>query len=257
MVIMRKAERSSPQNRRIRIPDIAWIEIPAGPFIYQDGESRELPTFWISKYPITNAQFQTFIDDNGYREERWWRALKKPEPETPRWAQPNRPRTDVDWYEAVALTRWLSTRLGLAEDTVRLPTELEWEKAARGEKAQTFPWGGEYRSGFANIFETDNAKTGPWYLDQPIAVGLYPHGSSVYGVDDLCGTVWEWCLNPFSTEDQYMLKLEDEYRVQRGGSWLNYESVTSTLHRQRTQAHVRKNIDGFRVISTAFIANNK
>ena len=118
----------------IPIPDIDWVEIPQGPFIYQDGETRELPAFWITRYLVTNEQYQTFVDDNGYAEPRWWQELNRPEPEASRWTQPNRPRTNVDWYEAVAFSRWLNARLGLPEGSIRLPTELEWEKAARGEK---------------------------------------------------------------------------------------------------------------------------
>lgn len=103
----------SGETRTLRIPDIAWIEIPARDFISGEGDkqaTRHLDAFWIARYPITNLQFQTFVDDGGYREDRWWRDLEKPEPEEPRWPQPNRPRTNVDWYEAVAFTRWLTAR---------------------------------------------------------------------------------------------------------------------------------------------------
>ncbi|MGR9108232.1 MAG: formylglycine-generating enzyme family protein, partial [Gammaproteobacteria bacterium] len=120
----------------LQVPDIAWVEIPAGPFLYGEGSSKrtiELPTFWIAKYPITNCQYQTFIDAGGYEEARWWKDLVKPKPEASRWPQANRPKTNVDWYEAVAFCRWLSAMLELKEDTIRLPTEQEWEKAARGE----------------------------------------------------------------------------------------------------------------------------
>jgi formylglycine-generating enzyme required for sulfatase activity len=112
-------------TRRMRIPDIDWVEIPGGPFRYQQGETRELPSFWIGRYPVTNAQYRTFIDDGGYYEPLWWRDLECPKPEAPRWPQPNRPRTNVDWYEGVAFTRWLTARLGLPEGSIRLPTELE------------------------------------------------------------------------------------------------------------------------------------
>jgi formylglycine-generating enzyme required for sulfatase activity len=230
------------------------VEIPAGPFVYQEGETRELPTFWIARYPVTNAQYQTFIDDGGYDEPGWWRDLKRPEPESPRWPQPNRPRTDVDWYEAVAFTRWLNARLGLPEGSIRLPTELEWEKAARGTQGRTYPWGDTYQSGFANIFETDNIQTGPWYLDQPTAVGVYPHGASVYGVEDLCGTVWEWCFNSYSTDDDEPGENKHFPRVQRGGSWLNYVAATGGDSRQRIEPGVRNDIGGLRLVVTRDIA---
>lgn len=106
----------SGPTRRLRVPDIAWVEIPGGDFIYQNGETRTLPRFWIARYPVTNAQYQTFIDDGGYDEPHWWTDLRRPEPQAPRWSQPNRPRTDVDWYECVAFTRWLNARLGRQSD---------------------------------------------------------------------------------------------------------------------------------------------
>ncbi|MGH8550815.1 MAG: formylglycine-generating enzyme family protein, partial [Methylococcales bacterium] len=105
------------------IPSIAWEEIPGGPFIYQDGQKVDLPAFRIAKYPVTNCQYQTFIDAGGYQEERWWKDLVKPEPEASEWPQPNRPKTHVNWYEAVAFCsagsfRWLlahgANRFGLA-----------------------------------------------------------------------------------------------------------------------------------------------
>jgi len=64
----------------ILVPDIDWVEIPAGPFIYQEGETVALPAFSISRYPITNVQYQTFVDAGGYDEDRWWRDLRKPKP---------------------------------------------------------------------------------------------------------------------------------------------------------------------------------
>lgn len=210
----------SAKTRTLRVPDIAWIEIPAGELVYGEGKeqtTRFLDGFWIGRYPVTNLQFQTFIDDGGYREDRWWRDLKRPDPEGPRWPQPNRPRTDVDWYEAVALTRWLTARLGLAEGSVRLPTEVEWEKAARGPKRLVYPWGDEYRSGFANIDETLRNE-GPWNLEQTTAVGMYPHGRSASGVEDLSGTVWEWCLNKSGQPDvSFADTSDDPPRNPRGG----------------------------------------
>ena len=242
-------------SRRIRIPDIAWIAIPAGPFVYQDGERRELPIFWMAKYPVTNAQYQCFIDDGGYDEDRWWRDLERPEPAKPRWPQGNRPRTDVDWYEAVAFCRWLTARLALPEDSVRLPTELEWEKAARGEQGLDYPWGGEYRSGFANVDETDRygiakSKAGPWFLEQTTAVGVYPHGRSPYGVEDLAGTVWEWCLNKFDDLDAMNADTSGASRALRGGSWYNHPRLARGVSRNGVHPGFRSGRGGFRVLSS-------
>jgi formylglycine-generating enzyme required for sulfatase activity len=206
--------------RVIRIPDIAWIEIPGGPFVWQRGETRELPTFWIAKYPVTNAQYQCFIDDGGYDEPDWWTDLEHLAPEPSRWPQGNRPRTNLSWYECVAFCRWLNARLGLAGDSIRLPTELEWERAARGTDGRAYPWGDDYRSGLANVDEAI-AEAGPWSLKQTTAVGVYPHGGTPEGIDDLAGNVWEWCLNKQDGLDTLAPDTIGAPRALRGGSW-NY-----------------------------------
>lgn len=241
------------RSKRIRIPDIAWVEIPGGPFLYQHGEARELPTFWIARHPITNLQYQTFIDDGGYREERWWRDLKRPEPQESRWQQPNRPRTNVDWFEAVAFSRWLCARLGLKEGELRLPSEEEWEKAARGPKGLAYPWGENYRSGFANVDE--KALAGPWHLEQTTAVGLYPHGRSPNGVEDLAGTVWEWCLNKYDKPEDVIVDSGEDRRVLRGGSWLNDPNSARADDRGRYPPGDRLFNLGFRLVSVVHIAS--
>ena len=133
------------------MPDIDWVEIPAGTFIYQDGEKQQLPAYAIARYPITHCQFQAFIEaPDGYPNPAWWQGLAE-QPEAPaeaRWDYANHPREMVNWYEAVAFCRWLSHLLGYE---VRLPTEQEWEKAARGTDGREYPWGNGYRSGHANI----------------------------------------------------------------------------------------------------------
>ena len=231
------------------LPDIAWVEIPGGAFIYQDDETRELPTFWLARYPVTNAQFQAFVDDGGYKERRWWQQLKRPKPDAPRWSQSNRPRTKIDWYEAVAFTRWFNARLGLAEGSIRLPTELEWEKAARGERGLRYPWGNDFESGFANVDEKP-AKQGDWYLEQTTAVGLYPHGRSPYGVEDLAGTVWEWCLNKYDDLDLVAADTSAAARALRGGSWLLNPDLARADNRSRYLPVDRNDLRGFRLCSS-------
>lgn len=232
------------------LPDIDWVKIPSGYFIYQSGEKRELPTYWISRYPITNRQFQVFVDDGGYREDSWWRDLKKSEPKASRWPLSNRPRTDVNWYEAVAFTRWLTARLGLQDGAIRLPTEYEWEKAARGEKGLVYPWGEKYQSGFANI----NVASGSWSLEQTTAVGLYPHGHSPYGVEDMSGTVWEWCLNKYVQPDVTLADTSGDSRGLRGGSWNLFSDRARADFRNRGYPDARYFSWGCRMLSSVPIA---
>jgi len=241
-----------------RLPDIDWVEIPAGPFIYGAGETQqtiELPAYKISRYPVTNSQFQAFIDAGGYQDERWWQDLEKPNPEKPRWAQANRPRETVNWYEAIAYTRWLSAQLGI---NVRLPTEQQWEKAARGPQGLVFPWGNEFRSGFAN---------GDYDLKQTSAVGIYPHGKSPYQVADMAGNVMEWCLNDYEHPERVEVKPEvltdkDGIRymdsegslletmsghVLRGGSWLHRPVHLRSAYRAGFNADIHNYNVGFRL----------
>ncbi len=241
-----------PARRQLTLllPDIDWVTIAGGEFVYQQRERRRLPAFRIARYPVTNLQYQTFTDAGGYRDDRWWRDLQRPEPERSNWPQGNRPRTNVDWYEAVAFTRWLSAQLGYA---VRLPDEEEWERAARGVEGREYPWGREYESGRANIDETDG-KTGPWYLEQTTAVGVYPHGASSEGVLDLSGNVWEWCLNEYQHPEQIQADTSGDTRVLRGGSCrYDADNARGSL-RYGLFPDLRDFHYGFRVVSSAPIS---
>jgi hypothetical protein len=232
-------------DKKLWLPDNDWVEIPAGPFIYQDDQKRELPTFFISRYPITHVQFQTFVDDpQGYKNPRWWKGLveRYEHPEAPRWTYANHPRETVNWYEAVAFCAWLSARL---DAEIRLPTEQEWEKAARGRDGSEYPWGNDYISGNANIDETFS-KVGDCNLQQTTAVGLYPQGRSPYGVMDMAGNVWEWCLNKFDNPEDTTIGGED-WRVWRGGSWGSSQGSARASGRYYYGPDDRNGSLGFRV----------
>ncbi|MCB0174944.1 MAG: TIR domain-containing protein, partial [Anaerolineae bacterium] len=130
-------------RNRITLPDIDWVRVPNdGEWIYQNQKHPGLPPFEISRYPITYAQFQTFIDDReGFKDRRWWDGLADNEYRRSNQSEPgeqafkfwNHPREGASWYDAIAFCRWLSWRLGggydlddIAAWTVRLPTEFEW-----------------------------------------------------------------------------------------------------------------------------------
>ncbi|MEM7406414.1 MAG: SUMF1/EgtB/PvdO family nonheme iron enzyme [Pseudomonadota bacterium] len=236
------------------LPDIDWIEVPGGEFIWQDGEVRELPSFYLARYPITNAQFDAFIRDGGYENEEWWAGLERMEPAASRWTQPNRPRTDVSWFEAVAFCRWLSARL---EREIRLPIEMEWEKAARNADSRVYPWGDTFGVGMANVDEQEQ-KDGPWYLQETTAVGVYPHGNSPPGHADVAGNVWEWCLNGYEQPDigaERAANLESSTRVLRGGSWVHAPEDARADDRLSNDPVGRGDLVGFRVLSSSPILN--
>ncbi|HRD92850.1 MAG TPA: SUMF1/EgtB/PvdO family nonheme iron enzyme [Accumulibacter sp.] len=237
-------------QRTILLPDIDWVEIPGGDFVYQAGAKRSLPTFFMARYPVTTVQYQTFIDADGYRDQRWWQDLVRPEPEDPHWPQANRPRTNVDWYEAVAFCRWLSVQFGYE---VRLPTEEEWERAARGSDGRAYPWGEAYQTGYANIDET-GGKSGAWDLRQTTAVGVYPHAASAEGALDLAGNVWEWCVNKYDSPEQVEADTSGEWRVARGGSWFHYPVNARGSLRSSDHPVNRYYFRGFRLVSSAPIA---
>ena len=207
----------------------------------------------MARYPITNAQYQAFIDAGGYTDKgasTWWRDLKQPKPAQSSWPQANRPRTDVDWYEAVAFSRWLSAQLGYE---VRLPSEEEWERAACGRDGREYPWGKDYRTGYSNINEKE-LKAGEWSLQQTTAVGVYPQGASTEGVLDLAGNVWEWCLDKYDRPGKVKADTSDDSRVARGGAWNSYPDFARGSLRLRFKPDGRNYFRGFRLVSSAPIA---
>ena len=225
------------------IPDIDWVQIKAGPFLY--GEQKEKQTlkqdFWIARYPVTYAQFQTFIDaSDGFRNPHWWEGLNasdehKINPGEQAFKYWNHPRERVSWYDAVAFCRWLSEKL---DHEVRLPTEQEWEKAARGPQGREYAYAGEYDESKAN---TGNR------VDQTTAVGIYPNGITPEGVADMTGNVWEWCLNEYS-EPRNIQLAGNEARVLRGGSWDYDQGDARGSYRDYNGPAVRSDDLGFRVV---------
>jgi formylglycine-generating enzyme required for sulfatase activity len=229
------------------LPDIDWVFVPAKDpkngrkeFIYgQRGERRTEADFWIARYPITYRQFQAFLDaTDGFHNLRWWHGLAASQehrsaPGEQWFKHWNHPRENVSWYDAIAFCGWLTEKAKEHLDLlpadldrsrkwkITLPTEWQWEKAARGHDGRKYPWGGDdYKSGYANIDETarfGGQKVGPHFLGKTNAVGMYPQGDSPYGVADLSGNLWEWCLNEYESGKTDVGG--SAIRVLRGGSW--------------------------------------
>jgi formylglycine-generating enzyme required for sulfatase activity len=234
-------------NVQSGLPDIDWEPIPGGPFIYGEDTTQttqNLPAFKIARYPVTYAQYQCFLDaGDGWRDKRWWQGLSADDDERNTTDEQafkywNHPRETVSWYDAVAFCRWLSARLGY---TVTLPSEQQFERAARFTDGRAYPWGDDYRAGHAN---TDSEKDP---IGKTTAVGLYPAGASVEGVCDLSGNVWEWCRNEHSNPER-MQDAGGEARVVRGGSWDVSSLNARAAYRGNNLPFVRFNDFGFRLV---------
>jgi formylglycine-generating enzyme required for sulfatase activity len=247
-----------------------WCKVPAGKFIY-GGDKASNPRrkikipydYWMGKYLVTYAQWQAFVEDaDGYRNPRWWEGLHEEGQEQQRRGPgeqyrkiANHPAESVSWYEAMAFCGWLNEarRQGVltlpafipADYEIRLPTEQEWEKAARGTDGRQYPWGDDYRAGFANIDETWVSDRS-YYVGMTTAVGIYPQGASPYGLLDMAGNVWEWCRTEYSTEDDKNIGSSD-LRALRGGSWVLQAVYARALFRLWSYPGLRSGSFGFRL----------
>jgi formylglycine-generating enzyme required for sulfatase activity len=167
----------------------------------------ELPTYWMGKTPVTNAQFRPFVAGDGYRNRDYWTEAgwewrEESKIMTPRywddmkWNGDDYPVVGVSWFEAVAYCRWLTAQTGIP---FRLPTEAEWEKAARGPDGRIWPWGNIWEDGRCNSKEAGKERTTP--------VGSFPDGASPYGVLDMAGNVWEWCATKWQKSTPTRLRM--------------------------------------------------
>jgi iron(II)-dependent oxidoreductase len=226
-----------------------WVLVPAGPFVLGVDAADEpasldnerpahvvdLPAFRIARVPVTNAQWQRFVDDGGYDDPHWWSprgwehrtraGLRRPLFWTADGARrrfgvveeipADEPVQHVCWFEAEAYAAWAGARL---------PTEQEWEKACVWDPAlrrrRAWPWGSAPPS-------TERANLGGEAL-RPAPVGAYPTGASAYGVEQLIGDVWEWTSSDFRPWPGFTPMLYrqysapffgGDYKVLRGGSW--------------------------------------
>jgi formylglycine-generating enzyme required for sulfatase activity len=186
-----------------------WCQIEAGPFWFGDDRREELRqvtlpyAYRIGRYPVTNLEYGRFIAAGGYRERRWWTDAgwdwkgDRRQPrywDNARFNAPLQPVLGVSWWEAAAYCAWLTAgaqaagRLAAGEE-IRLPTALEWERAARGTERRRYPWGDAPPDAErANYQETG--------LGQPSLVGLFPAGASASGALDMAGNVLEWLATP-------------------------------------------------------------
>jgi serine/threonine-protein kinase len=229
-----------PVETRINSKDGAtMIKIPAGEFLMgsNDGDDDEKPPhkvtldgYWIYKYEVTVAQYRKFCNATG-----------RQMPDAPSWGwKDNHPIVNVSWDDAEAYAQWAG---------VRLPTEAEWEKAARGTDGRKYPWGNEWDASKCNNYETGPNQTTP--------VGSYPQGVSPFGVHDMAGNVWEWCADWY--DGNYYRSAPSKnptgpssgnYRALRGGSWLYVDNDCRAAVRNDNAPAVRNSNDGFRCVQS-------
>ena len=248
----------------------AWTEpemclIPAGHFTM--GSDADLPNeapahkiyldaYYIGKTEVTNAEYYQFwVENGGVGSEHtpisydgkfgtWPRIAK---------TRPNHPVIGVSWHSAVAYAMWRG---------MRLPTEAEWEKAARGTNARRWPWGNTFTQRIKGTIV--HANTWRQSDAHPQPVGSYPTGASPYGTHDMAGNVWEWVADWYS--ETYYRQSPDRNpngpgvgsrRVVRGGSWLNKEKLARCSTRIGQYPAIGTSFIGFRLAKDAELVHEK
>jgi len=257
--------------------EMEFVRIPAGEFWMGSDPQKDkladsdeqprhrvtLPEYWLARAPVTNAQFAAFVQVAGHRttaEElgsgRCWdgKQGKWVEVKGANWQHPrgpdshitqksDHPVVQVSWADAVAYCEWLSQLTG---QKVGLPTEAEWEKAARGADERLYPWGSQAPDASRCNFDLN--------VQDTTSVGQYsPLGDSPFGCVDMAGNVWEWCTDWF--DSKYYANspaasppgpAKGQYRVARGGSWYNGSGFVRAAYRNRNDPDDRNNNRGFR-----------
>ena len=252
------------------LPDeelLGFVEVPAGPFLMGsdpaidrlafDNEwwpgarpqaTLDLPAFYMGRYEVTVAQFGAFVEETGYRAND--EAFRPP---------PDHPVATVSWTDALAYARWLETTLREWPGTppelgrllrdgwrISLPTEAEWEKAARGSDGRVYPWGNAPRRDRANYRGRGTAP-----------VGSFECPECPFGLLDMSGNVWELTRSPYQaypydeSDDREGLA-EDALWVMRGGSFSDQEQNIRTGIRGGVDPGVRQASIGFRLVITRF-----
>jgi formylglycine-generating enzyme required for sulfatase activity len=215
--------------------------------------------YWIGRYPVTVAAFDAFVRAAGYETKEWWDRQgwswrNECERQAPRgWevqrGYGNRPVVGVTWFEGMAYAAWLDAQLRMHTGHIpegyllRLPTEAEWEKAARGEEGRRYAWGDDWDAERGNVGER---------IAHPTAVGIYPLGATPTGAMDMTGNVLEWCLTAYRpypyTADGRDNPGNSGARVARGGSWLRDGGIARAACRLHFPPQSANGDLGFRLV---------
>ena len=237
---------AQPAFWRLPYGEPAWVEVPAGEF-WMGGEGEydgkpahrlHLVKFWIARVPVTNAQYRFFVEAAGHEAPEGWEEGRPPK------GKESHPVVHVTWRDALAYCRWLS---GVTGKRVALPSEAEWEKAARGDKdRRAYPWG--------EAFDATRCNSRDLGLGDTTPVGIFPEGASPYGVLDLSGNVWEWTRSnyrdyPYDPDDGREELDNNDPRVLRGGAFgYAYLNRVRCACRVRGNPLFRDHDVGFRVV---------
>jgi formylglycine-generating enzyme required for sulfatase activity len=256
-----EAARGLAQEGDARATAIDRVIVPAGAFAMGDPARQvQLGAFAIDRFPVTVAAYAAFIAAGGYADARFWipegwawrkeSAIEKPrfwdEEEWRAYLLPNHPVVGVSFYEAEAYA---------AFHGARLPTEAEWEKAARGTDGRKYPWGNEWRDDACGMRGVGPRTTVP--------IGVFPKGESPYGVRDLVGCVWQWCVDPFlgwgghADDDERAMdtlpsatRTTHSRRTTCGGAWNTLQWSVSCLGRNGYPTTARFSNLGFRCVTS-------
>jgi len=199
----------------------------------------ELPDYFMGRYPITNVEYKVFVDETRQNAPTYWKGNIIPE------GLEHHPVVVVTWYDAVAYCDWLSKK---TEKEYRLPSEAEWEKAARGVDGRLYPWGNNWNPAYLNSDESGRGGTSE--------VGSYSQGKSPFSLLDMSGNVWEWTRTVWSDEFRYPYQSDDgredmerdDSRVLRGGSWYFDLGGARCASRLRDFPDYGSTYGGFRVV---------
>jgi formylglycine-generating enzyme required for sulfatase activity len=197
----------------------------------ETGDRVTVEAFQIGRYPVTVGEYRRFVEQDGYSEQQWWESggfgrWTAPEDWEEQLLHPTRPVVYVSWYEAMAYAAW---------EGCRLPTEQEWELAARGTEGRQYPWGEDD----PDPSRLNCRESGIGY---PTPVGVYPLGSTPGGICDMAGNVWEWCDSLYEEGE--------EHRVLRGGSFPNSDIDARSAFRVSYHPVTRFYTFGFRAART-------
>jgi sulfatase modifying factor 1 len=253
---------------------VNMVLIPAGNFLMgspqgkgNDNETPQhtvyLPDYYISRTPVTHAEYQQFVKATKHREpsfnEKWATPYNWDQGEFPAGIA-DHPVVLVSWHDAAAYAAWAG---------MRLPSEAEWEKSARGIDGREWPWGNEWNAKLCNTAETWAARSLPthrdwekWWeaeyrlklegkqaLTTPVGAYSSAGGGSPYSVEDMAGNVWEWTADwyqPYPETTYRSGAFGEKFRVLRGGAWFHRHSMARTAYRRRIGPGDYDNTVGFR-----------